>query len=249
MTTINIKTDIKEAIRALDVVSKRQIPYATTLMLNALATSTKKRVEVDIKRNLDRPTNYAQRMMGIKYANKGNLTSQVNVRGSVSGGETKVLGHLFAGRGRSGKGVEGALVDKGIMPRGMWAMPGDGAPLDLFGNIKRSFIKQLIGYLAANKVVKKSAQFENRQRKQVKGATSSQYFVVNQKKQGGLPLGIWQHVGFGSGKALRPVIIFVSREPVYDRYFNLGNTAQQVIARDARFEFDKAMAYAIATAK
>ncbi len=249
MTTINIKADIKEAQRALDVVSKRQIPFATVLMLNELAKSIKRRTETDIKRNLDRPTNYSQRMMGVKFANKSNLTSQVNVRGSVSGGETKVLGHLFAGRGRSGKGFEGALVDKGIMPRGMWAMPGEGAPLDFFGNIKRSFIRQLIDYLTANRVVKKSAQFENRQRKQVKGATSSQYFVVNQKKQGGLPLGIWQHVGFGSGKGLRPIIIFVSKEPVYDRYFNLGNAAQQVIARDARFEFDKAMRNAIATAK
>ncbi len=249
MTTINIKADIKEAQRALDVVSKRQIPFATVLMLNELAKSTKKRTEIDIKRNLDRPTNYAQRMMGVKFANKSSLTSQVNVRGSVSGGETKVLGHLFAGRGRSGKGFEGALVDKGIMPRGMWAMPGDGAPLDFFGNIKRSFIRQLIDYLTANKVVKKSAQFENRQRKQVKGATSSQYFVVNQKKQGGLPLGIWQNIGFGSGRALRPIIIFVRKEPVYDRYFNLGNAAQQVIARDARFEFDKAMRNAIATSK
>jgi len=249
MTTININADIKEAQRALDVVSKRQIPFATVLMLNELAKSTKKRTEIDIKRNLDRPTNYAQRMMGVKFANKANLTSQVNVRGSVSGGETKVLGHLFAGGGRKGKGFEGTLVSKGIMPNGMYAMPGEGAPLDFYGNIKRSFIRQLIDYLTANKVVKKSAQFENRQRKQVKGATSSQYFVVNQKKQGGLPLGIWQHIGFGSGKALRPIIIFVRKEPVYDRYFNLGNAAQQVIARDARFEFDKAMAYAIATAK
>jgi len=249
MTTINISTDIKEAQRALDVVSKRQIPYATTLMLNALATSTKRRVEVDIKRNLDRPTNYAQRMMGIKYANKGNLTSQVNVRGSVGSGETKVLGHLFSGGRRKGKGFEGALVSKGIMPNGMYAMPSEGAPLDFYGNIKRSFIRQLIDYLTANRVVKKSAQFENRQRKQVKGATSSQYFVVNQKKQGGLPLGIWQNIGFGSGRALRPIIIFVRKEPVYDRYFNLANAAQQVIARDARFEFDKAMRNAIATAK
>ena len=249
MTTIDIKADIKEAQRALDVVSKRQIPFATVLMLNELAKSTKKSTEIDIKRNLDRPTNYAQRMMGVKFANKSSLTSQVNVRGSVSGGETKVLGHLFAGRGRSGKGFEGALVDKGIMPRGMWAMPGEGAPLDFFGNIKRSFIKQLISSLTGFKVEKKSAQFENRTRKQVKGATTSQFFVVNKSKPGGLPLGIWQHVGFGSGKALRPIIIFVSREPVYDRYFNLGNAAQQVIARDARFEFDKAMRNAIATAK
>lgn len=249
MTTVNISTDIKEAQRALDVVSKRQIPYATVLMLNELAKSTKLRTEIDIKRNLDRPTNYAQRMIGIKFANKGNLTSKVNVLGSIESGETKVLGHLFSGGRRKGKGFEGVLVSKGIMPNGMYAMPGEGAPLDYFGNIRRSFIKQLIDYLTANKVVKKSAQFENRSRKQVRGATSSQYFVVNEKKSGGLPLGIWQHIGFGSGKALRPIVIFVSREPVYDRYFNLGNAAQQVVARDARFEFDKAMAHAIATDK
>ena len=249
MTTISIQTDIKEPQRALDVVSKRQIPYATVLMLNALAGSTKKRTEVEIKRELDRPTNYAQRMIGLRFANKRNLTSQVNVRGSVASGETKVLGHLFAGGKRKGKGFEGALVSKGIMPDGMYAMPGEGAPLDFYGNIKRSFIKQLIDYLTANKVVKKSAQFENRSRKQTKGSTTSQYFIVNQKKQGGLPLGIWQHIGFGSGKALRPIIMFVRKEPVYDRYFDLDKTAQQVINKDARYEFDKAMAYAIATAK
>lgn len=249
MTTINIAADIKEAQRALDVVSKRQIPFATTLMLNELAKSTKARTESEIRRELDRPTNYAQRMIGVKFANKSTLTSQVNVRGSVSGGEIKVLGHLFAGRSRSGKGFEGALVRKGIMPNGMWAMPGEGAPLDAYGNIRRSFIKQLIDYLTANKVVRKSAQFENRTRKQVKGATTSKYFVVNQRKQGGLPLGIWQHVGFGSGRALRPVIIFVDKEPIYDRYFNLEKNASGVVARDARMEFDRAMAKAIATAK
>lgn len=249
MTSINISADIKEAQRALDVVSKRQIPFATVLMLNELAKSTKKRTEIDIKRNLDRPTNYAQRMIGIKFANKRNLTSQVNVRGSVGSGETKVLGHLFSGGRRKGKGFEGTLVSKGIMPNGMYAMPGEGAPLDSFGNIRRSFIKQLIDYLTANKVVKKSAQFENRQRKQVRGATSSQYFVVNQKKQGGLPLGIWQHISFGSGKALRPIIIFVRKEPVYDRYFDLPKTAGGVIAKDAAYEFDRAMRNAIATAK
>lgn len=249
MTTINIRADIKEAQRALDVVSKRQIPFATTLMLNALAGSTKKRIETDIKRNLDRPTNYAQRMIGIKYANKSNLTSQVNVVGTASRGQEKVLGHLFSGGHRSGKGFEGTLVSKGIMPRGMYAMPGEGAPLDAFGNIRRSFISQLIGYLTANKVVKKSAQFENRQRKQVKGSTTNQFFVVSERKQGGLQLGIWRRIGFGSGLALRPIIIFVDKEPVYNRYFDLGNTAQQVVERDARYEFDKAMAYAIATAK
>ena len=249
MATINIRANVKEAIRALDVVSKKQIPFATKNMLNALAKSTKAQTEIDIKRNLDRPTDYAKRMIGMKYANKINLTAQVNVIGSVTKGQERVLGHLFAGGKRKGKGFEGALVSKGIMPRGFYAMPGQGAPLDFYGNIKRSFIKQLIDYLTANRVIKKSAQFENRQRKQVKGATTSQYFVVNQKKQGGLPLGIWQHIGFGLGKALRPVIIFVSREPVYGRYFDLEKTAKQVINRDAANEFDKAMAYAISTAK
>jgi hypothetical protein len=249
MTTISIKADIKEAQRAIDVVSKKQIPYASKLMLDALAESTKKRTETEIKRNLDRPTNYAQRMIGIKYANKASLTSQINVKGSVSRGEEKVLGHLFSGGKRHGKGFEGALVDKGIMPNGMYAMPGQGAPLDLYGNIKRSFINQLISYLTSFKVAKKSAQFENRQRKQVRGSTSAQYFIVNQKQKGGLPMGIWQRIGFGSGVSLRPIIIFVRKEPVYSRYFDLARLAQDTITKDARFEFDRAMAYAIATAK
>lgn len=249
MTTITVSADIKEAQRALDVVSKRQIPYATVLTLNALAESTKKSTEMEIKRNLDKPTNYAQRMMTVRNANKTNLTSRVMVRGAYDSGQEKVLGHLFSGGNRRGKGFEGVLVEKGIMPRGMYAMPGEGAPLDFFGNIRKSFINQLIDYLTANKVVKKSAQFENRSRRQVKGSLSSSYFVINQKNRGGLPLGIWQHIGFREGKTQRPVILFVSKEPVYDRYFDLDKTTRNVVARDARYEFDKAMAYAIRTAK
>lgn len=263
MTTINISTDIKEAMRALDVVSKKQIPYATMLTLNALAETSKKQTEREIVGKLDRPTNYARNMMRIKYATKTTLTSQVKVKDSATitkrgaRGPDQVLGHLFIGGRRQGKGFEGLLVRSGIMPKGMWAVPGEGAPLDQYGNIERTLIIKLLAYFnsfqesgfKANMSDKNRSAFNRRAAKQIKGATTSQYAVVKVKKPGGLHPGIWQHVGFGSGRAIKPIIMFVSKEPVYSRYFDLDNTARQIIARDATYEFDKAMAYAIATAK
>lgn len=263
MTTINITTDIKEAQRALDVVSKRQIPYATTLMLNELAKSTKLRIEGDIKRSLDRPTNYTTNMMRIKFATKASLTSQVKVKDSATitkrgaRGPDQVLGHLFEGGRRQGKGFEGLLVRSGVMPRGMWAVPGEGVTLDAYGNIERSLIIQLLAYFKSfqesgfkgNMTDKSMKSFDKRSAKKIKGASTSKYSVIKVKKPGGLHPGIWQHIGFGSGRSIKPIIMFVKKDPFYKRYFDLDKTTRQIVDRDARMEFDRAMAKAIATAK
>jgi len=263
MTTISISTDIKEAQRALDVVSKRQIPYATVLMLNALAKTAKEQTEKDIVSKLDRPTNYTRNMMRIKYATKSTLTSQVKVKDSATvtkrgaRGPDQVLGHLFEGGRRQGKGFEGLLVRAGIMPRGMWAVPGEAAPLDSYGNIDKSLIIQLLSYFKsfqesgyrANSTDKSREAFNKRAAKKIKGASSVQYTVIREKKRGGLHPGIWMRVGFGLGQSIKPIIMFVNRDPSYQRYFDLDKTTQQVISRDAREEFYKAMAYAIGTAK
>lgn len=263
MTTITVSADIKEAQRALDVVSKRQIPYATVLTLNALAETAKKQTEREIISKLDRPTNYSRNMMRVKYANKASLTSQVKVKDTATvtkrgfRGPDQVLGHLFDGGKRQGKGFEGLLVRSGVMPKGMWAVPGEGAKLDMYGNIERSLLIQLLAYFKsfqesgfrANMTDKSRASFDKRTAKKIKGASTSQFSVIKTKKPGGLHPGIWQHIGFGSGKAIKPIIMFVSKEPVYDRYFDLDKTTRQVIDRDAAAEFDKAMDYAIATAK
>ena len=264
MTTINVSADVKEAIRALDVVSNRQIPYATRLMLNALAETSKKNTERQIVSKLDRPTNYSQNMMRVKYASKTSMTSQVKVKDAATvtkrgfRGPEQVLGHLFEGGRRQGKGFEGLLVRSGVMPRGMWAVPGGGARMDAYGNIERSLLIQLLSYFRsfresgfrANMSDKNKSAFDKRSAKKIKGASTSQFVVIKNKKPGGLHPGIWQHVGFGrSGTGIKPIIMFVKKEPIYSRYFDLDRIARQVIEKDAAVEFDKAMAFAIATAK
>ena len=262
MTTITVSADIKEAQRALDVVSKRQILYATVLTLNALAETAKKQTEREIISKLDRPTNYSRNMMRVKYANKASLTSQVKVKDTATvtkrgfRGPDQVLGHLFDGGKRQGKGFEGLLVRSGVMPKGMWAVPGEGAKLNYNGNIPSELINKLLAYFnsfqesgfKANMTDKSRKSFENRNAKKI-GATTSRFIAIKTRKPGGLHPGIWQRIRFGSGKAIKPIIMFVSKEPVYDRYFDLDKITRQVIDRDAAAEFDKAMAYAIATAK
>jgi hypothetical protein len=263
MTTISIQTDIKQAQRDLDIVRKKQIPYATKLTVNALADNVKKRTDKDIKTKLDRPTRYALNMMRIKYANNTDLTSQVKVKDSATvtkrgaRGPDQVLGHLFSGGRRQRKGFEGLLVRSGVMPSGMWAVPGEGVRLDMYGNIPSALIVKLVAYFnsfqesgfMANMTDKGRKSFNKRTSKQIKGASTSQYTVIKVKKPGGLHPGIWQRIGFGSGKAIKPIIMFVSKDPSYKQYFDLDSVAKEIIGRDAEFEFDKAMALAIATAK
>ena len=143
------------------------------------------------------------------------------------------------------------------MPRGMWAVPGEGVRLDAYGNIERSLLIKLISYFnsfqesgfKANADDRGRARIGRAEAKKIKGASGSQFTVIKIKKPGGLHPGIWQHIGFGSGRAIKPIIMFVSKDPAYKRYFDLDRTARDVIAQDASYEFDRAMALAIATAK
>lgn len=261
MTTIQIKDNINRVQKQLSDIAKKQVPYATRLTLNALTTTAKIETEKQIASRLDRPTPYAKNMMRVKYANKTNLTSQLKVKDTATvtkagfRGPDKILGHLFLGGSRSGKGFEGLMVRAGVMPAGYWAVAGEGAPLDSYGNIERSLIIKLLAYFRAfresgyraNSTDKSRAAMNRKFAKGIKGATTSEFFVS--KIGDKLPFGIWQRIGFQSGTAIRPIIIFVKKTPQYKQYFDLETTTNNVVNRDLRAEFDKALTLALATAK
>lgn len=262
MASIIVDTNIKSVVRELTDIQHNQVPFATSLALDALAASTKKATETAIKRNLDRPTRYAQNMLFAKSSTKRNLTATVGAkdnatvtkRGAV--GPDKILEHLFIGGQRRGKGYEGLLIANGLMPKGYYTVPGDGVTLDAYGNIPRGLIIQLISYFGAfnESGYKANATDESRYkidaqgRRKVKVAQRSEYFVVKVKKPGGLAMGIWQRITFGSGKGIRPIIIYV-KNTQYSKLIDLPVIASKVIQEDAEYEFDRAMSKALASAK
>lgn len=263
MAEINIKTDIKGLVKEFDAVRAKQIPYAIRLTVNKLAENSKKNMEMKEISKLDRPTRYTQNMMRVQYANRINLISTIKVKDSATVtkrgmyGPDQVLGHLFKGGTRRGKGFEGLMRQKGILPEGMFAVPGEGATLDAHGNLSRGLIVQLLAYFnafqesgfRANMSDKNKSAFERRyMRKHHKSAQSFNFFLVKKDGTSTLHPGIWARVGFGVGKSIKPILMFVGSTN-YRQYFDLPKIVERVVDRDLEFEFGKAFAQAEATAR
>lgn len=265
MTTIKVDiSDIERYARELDQIRKKQIPYAIRLTVNKLAESAKRHMENKEIPSLDRPTRYALNMMRVEYAKrKSDPTSTVKVKDSAMitkrgmVGPDQVLGHLFTGGQRRGKGFEGLMQQAGILPKGMYAVPGEGVTLDGHGNIPRGLIVQLLAYFRAfqesgfraNMTGKSRAAFEKRYRsRNLKSAQSFNFFLVGVGDRSRLHPGIWARVGFGAGKSIKPILMFVNRA-TYKQYFDLPAIVDMIVERDSEFYFEESLAHAIATAK
>ncbi|MXS85305.1 hypothetical protein ABO04_05065 [Nitrosomonas sp. HPC101] len=260
-----IEIDMKEIERLakeFDQVRKQQIPYALRLTANKLAENTKLHMETKQIPSLDRPTRYALNMMRVDYArsNKNPVatvkvkdTAMVTKRGMF--GPDQVLGHLFTGGQRRGKGFEGLMQQAGILPKGMYAVPGEGVTLDGYGNMPRGLIVQLLAYFRAfqesgfraNMTTKSRAAFGRRhRRKNYQSAQSFNFFLIRVGDKSRLHPGIWSRVGFSVGKSIKPILMFVNKA-VYRRYFDLPSIADMIIERDLEFVFNQSLNHAIAT--
>lgn len=263
MAQVSIKTDIDGLKRGLDKVRLQQAPYAIRLTVNKLAEVAKLRMEVKELPKLDRPTRYTLGMMRVNYANRSNLKAAVLVKDSATitkrgqYGPAAVLGHLFEGGQRRGKGYEGLLVSKGLMPKGMYTVPGEGMKLDPHGNIPKSLLIQILSYIQAfdergfkaNVTDNTRAKFEKRVGRKSFGGGTVQFFVAKKGDKVKLHPGIWARVALAHGTSLKPMIMFVDDADGYKKYFDLELIVKEVVDRDLKFEFDKAMQIAMATAR
>ena len=229
------------------------------LTLNQLARTSKKEIDKQLQGKLDRPTRFTLRAIQAVNSTSKTMTSTVKVkdkRRANGKSETDILKHLFAGGGRSGKGAEGALRALGVLPSGMFIVPGKFAPLDSFGNIKRSFIRKLIEYfksfrpkgnntstLAPGVWMRKFDRREKKSRKKQGKSGSFEFFVVHKQ----IDAATSKRSG-SKRQAPEPILLFVDR-PRYRKYFDMLSTTAKVIIRDLDREFAKQYEFALKTAK
>jgi hypothetical protein len=271
MAQISIKTNIAEVTKEFTALQRRQIPFATFLTVNKLAENSHKSFQISEISKLDRPTRYAQNMMFVNYAKrsvlaeargggKPNITSDVRVkdrivtkRGLVT--QKEVMQHLFETGERRGKGIEGYFIRAGFMLRGQFAVPASGAPMDSFGNVDKRFVVQLLSYLRlfnesgfrANVVDRNKFSKRFAARNKI-SRQSGKFFVIKSNQISKLHPGVWTRLSTGFGKGIRPVYLFVDAAE-YRQFLDLDTTVKKVVDRDFTFEFNKAFAHALATAK
>ena len=246
-------SDIKELREAL-AKAPGQVNFALSKALNKTAEQAKSEIQTQMKRLFDRPTPFAINSLRIKYATKAKPTVEIAFKdiNSALSAKTMIEPHVDGGK-RVFKGMEARLRGIGILPTGWFAVPGAGANLDVFGNMSKGQISQMLnvlgtytegGYNKANDKTR-SRLAKGNAKKNVYGFV---YWVnpVSSKRVRHLLPGVYQRVKTGFGSSLKPILIFVSKVSYRQRLDFYGITGR-VVSRDLSGNFSEAFEVVLKT--
>lgn len=251
---ISVNIDIRDALKQLADIKDKQLPFATSLAINRTAQKVKEREQHEIRDVFYRPTPFIQNSIFIKPSNKTNLTARVGVKDNAFGKGIPAIKPLEAeivGGERRLKRYEVALRAIGVLPDGYFTVPGEGAEIDSFGNMKAGQIRQLLSYFRANRDVGSTSNSTDKTRAKLAKNTNTKRgisYFVGSPGDGKAPLGIWMKVYSNFGTAIRPILIFV-QSANYEAIFDFELVAKTTVDREIDGEFAKALDEAIRTAK
>jgi len=272
---INISLEGIDDVQAmLGRLQTKNIPYAVQNALNNLAFQTMREGRAHIQANIDNPTKwpvnawYVIRKATVKNYSTGRANLEAVVGWSDYTGQKRYapgqgaaasadhyLSQLWNGGPRKLKAFERQLQNRGLMPKGMYAVPGKAADelgmINSYGNMKPSVIIAIMSGVGAFDELGYQANATVRQSKRLSASKAAAKHIYWAGKPGrNTPNGIWlldEKFRRGRGR-LRPVIVFV-RQPVYQKQLDLAKIATTVQNRDARREFEKAIEYELRNAK
>lgn len=243
--------------------AEKQIPFVQMRTLTQLAYRTKKAVYDEMDLVLDLPLKrYTLTSMRVDPAtSKVGMVSKVYLNDFR--GENRALGHLFKGGDRRWKNMEGALLRKGLMLPGMYAVPGNAAPLDQYGNIPATFIRMLLSYFGSLNEGNMLAKTKARKAKKglingYKAIMGVEYFISfgvgntgRFTQTGGyeqqfqhLPAGIWSRTDI-HGKDIKPILMFVHKKKPYRKYIDLYALGSRALSLNKDAYFAQNMADAL----
>lgn len=253
---INIRHNLDDLARMLNDVQRRQVPFAASVALNKTAEKIKIAAVHEMRDVFDRPTEFTlKKGVYIKRSTKSNLVAEIGLETFAGKGipASKYLAAQVRGGERRLKRFERALRSVGVLPEGMYAMPGSGARLDYYGNMSTGQIVQILAYFKAFREGGYKANMTEKGRKRLangserKGTLGFEYFV-GRPGDGKLPLGVWQRFRLGHGSAIKPVLIFVDSAR-YEAIFDFGYVAEKTAQREFASEFEQAFTAALETAR
>lgn len=235
--------------RQLSELEAKQLPFATLMAINGTAFDTRQRWAEVMPQIFDRPTALTLGAVLYTKATKQKLVAQVYIRDEAFKGNppAKYLLSQVDGGARRRKAFENRLGAAGILPAGMFAVPGKGANLNANGNLVGGQLQAILSQLGAqfDPLNNQTAVSAARRRKRAakKGDRNGDFFVP--KATSKLPRGVYQRVSTGFGSAIRSILHFTKRA-TYRRRYKIHDLAQKIF--DERFpdNFRKQLELAVA---
>lgn len=265
-----MKTSIRH--RLPDVISQvDQVPGMVTdaarRAVNATLPKGRAAVYEAMRRVFDRPTPYALNSLRVDPAPEvGQVSGAVMVKGrqDARGGGVPAQSYLRAeitGGSRRWKRFEVALMRRGILSRGWYAVPGKGARLDLWGNMSRGQVVEIMSWLQLFGVARGERKAGHRANKterskaRARAGTARRFGMdvivsspLQAYRRGGLPFGIYTRQSnarttrtAGAPSPLRLVVLFV-KSARYSKRLDFYGELERTAAKELPVELDRAVA-------
>ena len=239
---------ISDMIQSFRDVPARVMPYAAATALTRTVQALAKTVlPGEMQRVFDRPNRYTLNSLRAKVANKDNLTASVWVKSDATNNGTRPEDYLLPnveGGPRNEKRFERAMRYAGLLPAGWRAMPGQGAPLDEFGNLRRGEMQRI---LTATRSAFDPYQRKSNSARSRKNAKKAPYFAVTPFVgvfQGGeykvKPSRMQSGVYRREGRGIKPVLIFTKTQPRYRQRLDFTGASERYTLQTFPAEFDRA---------
>jgi len=237
--------DLNDALAALQQLEPALANRALADALNHTANQARQIVRAEMSDVFDRPTPFTLNSIRVLNAKPNQLEAALWIKDGKDGAATGkqfspedwVAPQVFGGS-RQRRASEAWLRQSGILPAGLFAVPGAGARLDQYGNMQRGHIMQILsGLKALNR--SGSDHSATASRRSLRKGHATAFFVL---KRGRTPIGIAER----RGKAVAVVIAFV-RQPQYSERLDFHGVVRRVAENDAQLEanIDKAIADAL----
>ncbi|MFL1475407.1 hypothetical protein [Pseudomonas grimontii] len=244
MLQIDARTNIEELSKALRTVGEKQLPFAFALMATRLAVLVKKGELSVLKARIDRPTTTTLNSLYVKTAKPGKPEARTFFKDAWTSGvpaDTYLQQAVKGGR-RPHKRFEKALIAKGIMKPGQYALPAASA-LNQFGNVPRGTIMKILSGLGAAETVSGVQANATGSKRSKRKGNAQKYFAGEVDGT----QGVWERKKTAWGDAVRPVFIFSDGEPGYRVILPFYKIADNIVKANRVREFQSAMDTALAT--
>jgi hypothetical protein len=242
MIELNIKTKLDELTKGFNIIQRMQVPWAMSLTLARLGNISRDLVAAEMEEVFDRPTSFTKKGVRVAWITKDPDAWAYRVfLNEWAGKGTAPVKYLYPeveGGQRNETRFERALRFAGRLPAGMGVVPGQGAPMDAYGNVRNGFHSTVLSMLRAS-----TDPFQNQteKSKKRKARPYQAKLFVGRPGGGRLPLGIYQRLG------MRPLFIFVKGRPSYTKRLRFHELVQWVFETKLQSEFQKAFADAMRT--
>jgi hypothetical protein len=251
----SITTDAARLGRRIQQIERDQMPFALALTLTRTAQHAQAAEIHEMRDVFDRPTPYTLGSTRVRPARKNRLKASVEFKDfSVKATPpSSFLMPQVRGGARDLKRYERALFHAGILPPGMYAVPGAAARIDAWGNMERGQIIQILSYFQAFHEMgfraNTTAQGRARLARGSRRRYGQAYFVIRPGDPTHLKPGIWLREIHGFGTRVRPILRFVTRAQYEAERFDFYYVAEKAVEKHAQSEFRRAYAEAMQTAR